>query len=287
MSVSASRPWVPRPPSISWQPWSGAKARSESYPLQCRRAMEASCAAALERIRLAPMPPRDGGQLRKGIRVGAQRAQGLRTLRRVAVHGGVVIPVVDEEQVVLVLPEELLRARVDLVHGVQDVVVHRPVQEDLGERAARGGDDGRAHPCAQGGVKERVHPQDGLGIAADAVPLGRQAGVHGGKADRRHRRVDGLHRQGQGRGLEHGQEGVRVPRKEIVRDAVGVVEQRALDGTTAERGARIPLQRKVGFAGAVRRGKAHQAREGCGDGSDAVGCVDGHAETSFPVCQIG
>lgn len=30
-------------------------------------------------------------------------------------------------------------------------------------------------PCAQGGVKERVHPQDGLGIAADAVPLGRQA----------------------------------------------------------------------------------------------------------------
>lgn len=46
-----------------------------------------------------------------------------------------------------------------------------------------------------------------------------------------------------------------MPRKEIVRDAVGVVEQRALDGTTAERGARIPLQRKVGFAGAVRREK--------------------------------
>ena len=30
-----------------------------------------------------------------------------------------------------------------------------------------------------------------------------------------------------------------MPRKEIVRDAVGVIEQRALDGTTAERGARI------------------------------------------------
>ena len=135
---------VPRPPSISWQPWSGAKARSESYPLQCRRAMEASCAKASALAR------------------SARRA--LRALRRVAVHGGVVIPVVAEEQVVLVLPEELLRARVDLVHGVQDVVVHRPVQEDLGERAARGGDDGRGAPL-RAGRRQRALSTRRVGLA--------------------------------------------------------------------------------------------------------------------------
>lgn len=117
----------------------------------------------------APAAFRRVGKLSKGRCVPTQCFQRLLSFRRAAVHGGVIITVINRDQVMPVLCDELQRLLVAFLWRLIKKVVHFPFQEDLRNAVSFRADNGRPFPGPDQRVKEGVRPQYRLFIGLNAV----------------------------------------------------------------------------------------------------------------------
>ena len=160
----------------------------------------------------------------------------------------------------MILAYEFLGASIDFLYRVIEEIVHRPVEKDLGDAVAAGGNDGGLAPYTDCGVKERIAGQHGLYIRLNAVDIRQSAGVHRSETHGRDRRHHRLHRQSQRRVPQHGQKQIGIVRKEVVRNRVGIVEQRTIRFAAGKGICSQLIQRGIAVSGAFRRGKAQNAR---------------------------
>ena len=147
-----------------------------------------------QRVVLAPVAIDQHAQLGKRMAVGTQLAERLHAFGAEFVHEGIVIGVVHGDEIVLIRHDELRGFGIDLIHTVEDVIIHLALQIDPGHAAISIRHDGAALAIADERIKDGIDSDDRLFVLADAVHLRLSAGIHGAEADRR----DRGHHAGQG-----------------------------------------------------------------------------------------